>query len=349
MISLPANPGASNTVEDIFGDDIAPADYGKDNKWVVYSYSTISYSYEPLALDSQLYQGIGYWIIQTTGRNVTLDMPQLSTDTPPDFSINIIPPISTAKGWETQWNLAGYPFNDSRKLGNFRVQTSQGVCNTSACDIDQAKTEDLLHNEVWTYNGTKYVRKNKDESLDSWGAFWILAQKGSVGQTLELIYDEHQIPSLSQADINRFLKLVNDARGIARTCGAKGSFPAVPALTWSDELYKASYEHSQDMAISNTFAHDGSGAESDWTGTKLNKQSSVIERMTSYNYDWSAYAENIAAGNETAEDTMQQWLNSDGHCENIMRSNVTQIGMAKATNLSAGYRHYWTQNFGNPR
>ena len=103
------------------------------------------------------------------------------------------------------------------------------------------------------------------------------------------------------------------------------------------------------MAISNTFAHGGSGKESDWTGTKLNKQSSVIERMASYNYDWSAYAENIAAGNETAEDTMQQWLNSDGHCENIMRSNVTQIGMAKATNSSAGYRHYWTQNFGKPR
>lgn len=348
MISLPANPGANNTVEDIFGDDIAPADYGKDNKWVVYFYNTTSHSYEPLALDSRLEQGKGYWIIQATGRLVILDMPQSSTDTSPEFSIHIVPPISTAKGRETQWNLVGYPFEDSRKLGNFRVQSSQGVCNTWGCNIDQAKTEDLLHNEVWTYNGRDYVRKNKDDNLSSWDAFWVAALKGSVGQSLALTYDEQQIPALSNADIQRFLKLVNDVRGVARTCGARGDFPAVPALTWSDKLYKASYEHSQDMAISNTFSHSGSGKASDWTGYKLNKQSSIIERIASYNYDWSAIAENIAAGNETAEATIQQWLNSDGHCANMMRRNVTQIGMAKASSNS-GYLHYWTQNFGTPR
>lgn len=349
MISLPANPGANNTVRAVFGDDIAPADYGRDNKWTLYSYNTKLNRYDPLELDTPLEQGKGYWMIQVTGESVTLDMPKGSSDTPQEYSIKL---TSSQGNGSPQWNLAGYPFSDSRKLGNFFVKSSDGVCSNPACDIDQAETEKLLHNQVWTYDGQKYIPKSRDKKLNPWEGFWVPTLEKSYGHTLVLTSsdsDEHQIPILSKQEIQRFLALINDARSVARTCGSRGDFSSVPALTWSDKLYKASYEHSQDLAISKTFSHTGSGTASDWTGFKLNKPSTMIERLASYDYNWSAIAENIAAGNETAESTVQQWLNSSGHCANIMSPNHTEIEMAKMTDLNAPYKHYWTQNFGKPR
>jgi uncharacterized protein YkwD len=344
ILSLPANPGANNTVENIFGNNIAPSDYGQ--KWVLYSYNATSNQYDPLTLSSQLEQGVGYWIIQITDSSVTLDMPQGSRNTSPDYSIKLTSPQG---GSAKQWNLAGYPFSDTRRLGDFYVQSSEGVCSNPTCDIAQAKSEKLLHNQVWVYDGRKYVIKDQDANLSSWDGFWAVTLEKSLGRTLSLAINYSPIPVLPKGDIQRFLGLVNDARKVARSCGDKGDFPAVPALVWSDKLYKAAYEHSQDLATSNTFSHAGSGTESDWTGFKLNKPSSMPERIESYNYKWSAIAENIAAGNETAESTIQQWLNSPGHCANLMSHSVTQIGMAKASNSSSGYIHYWTQNFGKPR
>ena len=164
-----------------------------------------------------------------------------------------------------------------------------------------------------------------------------------VTRTVSIIADPnsaHVIPPISAADITAYLTLINNARATARTCGGV-NYPAVPALSWSDKLYRASYEHSQDMSSSQVFSHEGSGTASDWTGVAIsaNHKSSVGERLATYSYIWSAYGENIAFGYSTAEAVMQGWLNSPGHCANIMSPNFNQAGMARLGN-------YWTQDFG---
>jgi uncharacterized protein YkwD len=128
---------------------------------------------------------------------------------------------------------------------------------------------------------------------------------------------------------------VNKARAVRRTCGTT-SYPAVPPLKRDPRLDTASQGHSADMAAKNYFSH-----------TSLDGRS-PFDRMADAGYDYRAAAENIAAGNPDVARTMTQWLNSPGHCKNIMSGKYVHIGIGFATNSSARYRHYWTQNFGAP-
>ncbi len=57
-----------------------------------------------------------------------------------------------------------------------------------------------------------------------------------------------------------------------------------------------------------------------------------------------ASGENIAAGNSTAEGTMNQWMNSSGHKANILDKDFSIMGVGCFT--QGGVR-YWVQLFGN--
>ena len=128
----------------------------------------------------------------------------------------------------------------------------------------------------------------------------------------------------------------NQARSQSRDCGGE-QFPAVAALTWNCTLATASDAHSQDMASVNFFSHTGSNGLS------------PFDRMTNAGYSFRNAGENIAAGQQTIETVMQGWLNSEGHCKNIMSINFTEMGGSKVDSSASDYRHYWTVKFGRPR
>ena len=88
------------------------------------------------------------------------------------------------------------------------------------------------------------------------------------------------------------------------------------------------------MAEQNFFAHESPDGRS------------PFDRMEAAGYAGSPRSENIAAGNDTAEDTLDQWLNSDGHCANIMDTLATELGVGFTENEAATYRTFWVQNFG---
>jgi uncharacterized protein YkwD len=148
-----------------------------------------------------------------------------------------------------------------------------------------------------------------------------------------------------------YLSLINDARSEGRECGEYGYMPAVEPVTWNDKLYSASYEHSKDMALSNTFSHTGSGTKTDITAIKENISggSSVGDRITHNGYNWHRYGENITAGTvmDEAIEAMEAWLNSPGHCKNIMNKKFKEVGMAVYYNENSHYKYYWTQDFGS--
>jgi uncharacterized protein YkwD len=155
---------------------------------------------------------------------------------------------------------------------------------------------------------------------------------------------------LSAALKDEYLNIINQARSRNQTCGSRGYFTATTSLRWSDKLYSSAYEHSYDMATSNTFSHEGSGEVSDLTGVREGGKSIVPERLESYGYKWNRYAENIGAGTdiETSEKIVSQLLASDGHCANIMNPLLKEVGMAMVKNSNTKYVYYWTQNFGTP-
>ena len=50
-------------------------------------------------------------------------------------------------------------------------------------------------------------------------------------------------------------------------------------------------------------------------------------------------AENIAYGYESFEKTLGQWIDSSGHCKNLLLHNASRVGIASAKDAS-GKRTY---------
>ncbi|ETI52457.1 hypothetical protein PPTG_08720 [Phytophthora nicotianae INRA-310] len=104
-------------------------------------------------------------------------------------------------------------------------------------------------------------------------------------------------------------------------------------LCLNKKLHSAAQRHSDDMAAKDYMAHDGSDG------------STMSERITQAGYDWSAVAENVAAGQVDVDAVMVAWINSPEHLENIM-GDYTMFAPGYAFNKEGTYQHYWTQDFG---
>lgn len=63
-------------------------------------------------------------------------------------------------------------------------------------------------------------------------------------------------------------------------------------------------------------------------------------------YSW--IGENIAAGRDTAAGTMEQFMNSSGHRDNILRPQYTQVAIGYHYDSGAYHEHYWVQLFLKP-
>jgi uncharacterized protein YkwD len=134
----------------------------------------------------------------------------------------------------------------------------------------------------------------------------------------------------------RVLQLTNTARSQPRRCGDQ-LLPAAPPLTLDPLLGEAALEHSQDMAAHGYMDHiapDGS---------------TPADRVKRTGYDWREVGENLASGDSTAEGVVAGWLQSAHHCENLMRGEFRQMGVAFGVNLATNGRVYWTQVFATPR
>jgi uncharacterized protein YkwD len=147
-----------------------------------------------------------------------------------------------------------------------------------------------------------------------------------------------EFPSARDANrvANEVLALVNAARAKPRKCGPTSFMPA-PALTLSAALNKAALTHARDMAKHDHFEHHGTDG------------SSPADRATRAGYRWRHVAENIAAGAPTARDVVQGWLDSPGHCANIMGAQHREMGIAYAVNHKSRTGIYWAQTFATAR
>ena len=67
---------------------------------------------------------------------------------------------------------------------------------------------------------------------------------------------------------------------------------------------------------------------------------SVLNEM---NIRYQTCGENIAAGQQTPEEVVTAWMNSEGHRKNILNPNFTKLGVGYVT--GGNYRHNWVQLF----
>lgn len=133
------------------------------------------------------------------------------------------------------------------------------------------------------------------------------------------------------------LRAANAARAQGRSCGGRG-YPAAPPLKWNPSMGETALEHSRDMAREANLSHQGSDG------------STVGKRLTRAGYVWTLAGENIMLGVGTAEEAVQGWVDSPGHCVNLMNPAFTEMGAAYAIdNERRGGNIYWTQVLGAPR
>jgi uncharacterized protein YkwD len=158
------------------------------------------------------------------------------------------------------------------------------------------------------------------------------------GDTWQVVLAEprHPVP-LPDPDSASLIVLAasNAARAAPRVCGDR-LFAAAPPLSLNPALARAALAHSGDMASKHYFSHQARDGSYVW------------DRATLAGYTWHIVGENIASGINTAEEAVAGWLESPGHCANIMNPVYTEMGVAYSLNTSRR-RMYWTQVLAVPR
>lgn len=147
----------------------------------------------------------------------------------------------------------------------------------------------------------------------------------------------YPLPTVEQSSdlAEQVLILVNQARAEARWCGNQ-EFSMAPPLLHSDLLQQAALVHAQDMSNNGLSGHEGSIGDL------------PAERLTQSGYRWSAMAENIACGQNRAEQIVEGWLASPRHCANVMNARFVHMGVAFAVNPNSKFGIYWTQVLAAP-
>lgn len=136
------------------------------------------------------------------------------------------------------------------------------------------------------------------------------------------------MPSASVA-----LARINAARAVARACGGT-AYPATAALAWSDALARASAAHATEMAVNDRFSHSGLDGSSPGT------------RAVAAGYGSSYVGENIGAGYASLDEALARWLESSGHCANLMDGGYQHVAVACASQSGSTYGTYWVLMLG---
>jgi uncharacterized protein YkwD len=135
---------------------------------------------------------------------------------------------------------------------------------------------------------------------------------------------------------SRALQLVNEARARGAKCGTRMFGPA-PAMSLSGTLAGVASGHAIDMAEHNYFEHVDLAGKS------------PADRVRAVGYKEKLVGENIAYGPGSVEEVVQGWLDSPGHCENIMDPRFAQMGIAYSAGRTSRRGLYWVQLLAEPR
>lgn len=133
----------------------------------------------------------------------------------------------------------------------------------------------------------------------------------------------------------RVLEGSNAHRARGAECDGEAFGPAEP-LEMDPLLRLAARLHSTDMAENDYFSHDS------LDGRDMSDRISATGFAGAF-----PWGENIARGQRTPEEVVQGWMESPGHCRNIMNPSFHALGVGLAESSSG--EPVWTQNFAGGR
>ncbi len=190
MIGIPCDMGASNTVEDVFGDNLTPAQYGLS--WVLYKRDEATDRYVRLNLTSILELGEGYWLKSSnwgvwdvSGSLTQWVQSGLCSSPKGCYEVTLVPPATPTSGYRP--NLVGHPGNKSTDWSAVGVLVDGSLYTPS-----DAEAAGYVSKTIFKYNGSAYDSYDDATpglvgTLESQEGIWVLVQEGASGHTVKLL------------------------------------------------------------------------------------------------------------------------------------------------------------------
>ncbi|HEX2494288.1 MAG TPA: CAP domain-containing protein [Steroidobacter sp.] len=235
-----------------------------------------------------------------------------------------VAPLHASRGLDAaakQWSLGG-------RLKDAFTRDGYHMVNSASMRIAGARDEAALR-DILTEN---YCEVILNASFKDIGVY----ESGDVVSIV--VAEPFTGPSDKDAAVvsRQVLQLVNQARSSPRKCGAR-LFRAAAPLKLSPLLERAARVHARDMAAHSLFEHRGSDS------------GMPADRVARAGYRWQSVAENIAAGSPDASTAVRGWIDSPGHCANLMGPQYSEMGVAYAVDPKSSAGVYWAQVFASPR
>ncbi|MFW5780542.1 MAG: SafA/ExsA family spore coat assembly protein [Bacillota bacterium] len=183
---------------------------------------------------------------------------------------------------------------------------------------------------------TKVEAQSRVHTVQSGDSLWKIAVRYQAGlseiisvnkhiKNPDLIYPGQKITipeappyKAMEDEIIRLVNIERQNRGLGR-------------LSYDWQVARVARIKSQDMIENNYFSHT-----SPVYGSPFNM-------LKAFNIRYTTAAENIAYGQRSAREVVNSWMNSPGHRQNILNTNVTKIGVGIAKNYNGVL--YFTQMF----
>lgn len=109
--------------------------------------------------------------------------------------------------------------------------------------------------------------------------------------------------------------------------------------------YERGKEHLKPLKLSNSLNHYAQIRAKEITKKFSHTRPSGYSCFTVIPKPYKVVGENIAAGQRSAKEVVQAWMDSPGHRENIMNPKFRELGMGYLYLPDSKYKHYWAQLF----
>jgi uncharacterized YkwD family protein/spore coat assembly protein SafA len=178
--------------------------------------------------------------------------------------------------------------------------------------------------------------QSTSHTVKSGDTLWLIAQRYQVGLS-EIIKANPQFknPNLiypgQKVNIPQISGTKSIEEQVISLTNAERQKAGLPPLRNNWELSRVARYKSADMRDRNYFSHDSPTYGSPFT------------MMKNFGISYRTAAENIAAGQRSPSEVVNAWMNSPGHRANILKRDVTEIGVGYVK--GGTYGHYWTQMF----
>jgi len=205
QLVVPADT-SNSSIRALFADDLPADQYGVS--WAIYPFDGISNSYTEIGLDDAIPNGAGFWIRQSTGEDVTLDLPDNIPPIPSEGSTacavtecsSVALPATADR---SVFSMLGSGLASDVPASQLRMQTElQGSDCFNGCDLDAAAGYGYISTTLWRWDNDtgSYVDLSEVGIISPWHAFWLNVQPDSSGTNASLLFPVDTITNTSQLE-----------------------------------------------------------------------------------------------------------------------------------------------------